>query len=185
MDRTEVAGEVDGHMQGSSAKVLGCGLARCELGRSVEGIRNAGAVAAARGGSSDDGEVFGAGASSGGGCRDGGGGGMEACGGGDTEAFGGSGGGGGGGDDGDGGGGGGGGGDDGWTPSLGFCEQPLEMEETPFFSQMTARFCGGGPFPSYRAQNAPRGERAHLRLTTQNPNTLMEINVQKKEELHE
>ena len=33
------------------------------------------------------------------------------------------------------------------------------------FSQMTARVCGGA-FPSYRAQNGPRGERAHLRHTT-------------------
>ena len=30
-------------------------------------------------------------------------------------------------------GGGGGGGDGGWTPSPAFCEQPLEMEKTPFF----------------------------------------------------
>ena len=29
---------------------------------------------------------------------------------------------------------GGGGGDGGWTPSPAFCEQPLEREETPFFS---------------------------------------------------
>ena len=34
-----------------------------------------------------------------------------------------------------------------WTPSPTFCEQPLEMEETPFFSQMTARVCGGVPSP--------------------------------------
>ena len=80
-----------------------------------------------------------AGARSGGGCR---GGGTEACGGG------------------------GGGGDGGWTPSPAFREQPLEMEETPF-SQMMARVCGGGgPFPSYRAHNGPRVERAHLRPTT-------------------
>ena len=47
-----------------------------------------------------------------------------------------------------GGGGGGCGGDGGgWTPSPAFCEQPLEMEETPFFSQMTARVCGGVPSP--------------------------------------
>ena len=39
---------------------------------------------------------------------------------------------------------GGGGSDDGWTPSRAFHEQPLEREETPFFfSQMTARVCGG------------------------------------------
>ena len=149
VDRTEVAGEVDGHVQGSLAEVLGCGLARCKLGSSVEGMENAGAMAAAQGGSGvaraatalrgrqrrceggsgDRGEVFGAVASSGGGRRSGSGGGTKACGGGDTEAF--------------GRGGGGDGGNGGWTPSLGFCEQPLEMEETPFFSQMTARFCGG------------------------------------------
>ena len=40
--------------------------------------------------------------------------------------------------------GGGSGGDGGWTPSPTFREQPLEMEETPFFSQMTTRVCGGG-----------------------------------------
>ena len=40
------------------------------------------------------------------------------------------------------------GGGGGWTPSPAFCEQPLEMEETPFFfSQMTARVCGGVPSP--------------------------------------
>ena len=38
-----------------------------------------------------------------------------------------------------------GGGDGGWTPSLGFLEQPLERESTPFFLQMTARVCGGVP----------------------------------------
>ena len=37
----------------------------------------------------------------------------------------------------------------GWTPSPAFCEQPLEMEETPFFSQMTARVCGGGGVRSH------------------------------------
>ena len=31
----------------------------------------------------------------------------------------------------------------GWTPSPAFREQPFEMEETPFFSQMTARVFGG------------------------------------------
>ena len=36
-----------------------------------------------------------------------------------------------------------GGDDDGWTPYPTFREQPLEMEETPFFSQMTAKVCGG------------------------------------------
>ena len=85
-----------------------------------------------------------AGARSGGGRRDGGGGGTEACGRGD------------------------GGGDGGWTPSPAFLEQPLEREITPFFLQMTARVCGG-PIPSYRAHNGLRGERAHLRPTTQNP----------------
>ena len=88
-------------------------------------------------------------ARSGGSCR---GGGTVACGGGG----------------GSGGVGGGGCGDDGgWTPSPAFREQPLKMEETPFFSQMTARVCGGGPFPSYIAPpNGPREERAHLRPTT-------------------
>ena len=50
---------------------------------------------------------------------------------------------------------------------------------------MTARVCGGGPFPSYRAQNGPRGERAHLRPTTQKLNILIEIKVHKEEGLHE
>ena len=58
------------------------------------------------------------------------------------------------------------GGGDGWTPSPAFLEQPLEREITPFFLQITARVCGGGPFPSYRAHNGPRRERAHLRPTT-------------------
>ena len=44
-------------------------------------------------------------------------------------------------------GGGGGSGDGGWTPSPTIREQLLEMEETPFFSQMTARVCGGVPSP--------------------------------------
>ena len=35
-------------------------------------------------------------------------------------------------------------GDDDWTPSPTFHEQPLKREETSFFSQMTARVCGGG-----------------------------------------
>ena len=61
-------------------------------------------------------------------------------------------------------------GGDGWTPFSAFLEQPLEREITHFFLQMTARFVGGGPFLSYRAHNGPRGERAHLRPTTQNPN---------------
>ena len=87
----------------------------------------------------DNGEVSMAGARSGGGRRGGGGGGTEACGG---------------------------GGDGIWTPSPAFLEQPLERESTPFFRQMTARVCGGGPFPSYRAHDGPRGERAHLRPIT-------------------
>ena len=90
----------------------------------------------------DDGEVSVAGARSGGG-RCGGAGGTDACGGG--------------------------GGDGGWTPSPAFLEQPLERESTPFFHQMMARVWGGGPFPSYRTHNWLRGERAHLRPTTQNP----------------
>ena len=74
-----------------------------------------------------------------------------------------------------------GGGDRGWTPSPTFREQPLEMDETPLFSQMTASVCGGGgPFPSYRAQNGPRGERAYLRLTTKNLNILIEIRFTKQ-----
>ena len=60
------------------------------------------------------------------------------------------------------------GGDGSWTPSPIFREQPLKREETPFFSQMTARVCRGGPFPSYRAQDGSRGEMAHLRPTTLN-----------------
>ena len=35
----------------------------------------------------------------------------------------------------------------GWTPPPAFREQPLEMEETPFLSQMTTRVCGGVPSP--------------------------------------
>ena len=35
------------------------------------------------------------------------------------------------------------GGDSSWTPSSTLCEQPLEREETRFFSQMRARVCGG------------------------------------------
>ena len=46
----------------------------------------------------------------------------------------------GGGGDGDGG-----GVDGGWIPSSTFHELPLESDETPFFSQMTARVCGGVP----------------------------------------
>ena len=62
------------------------------------------------------------------------------------------------------------------SPSSIFLEQPLEREFTPFFLQMTARVCGGGggPLPSYRAQNGPRGERAHLRPTNQSLNILVE-----------
>ena len=36
------------------------------------------------------------------------------------------------------------GGNGGWNPSPAFREQPLEREETPFFSQMTAKVFGGG-----------------------------------------
>ena len=72
----------------------------------------------------------------------------------------------------------GGGGGGAWSPSLIFLEQPLERENTPFFLQMMARVCGGGggggPFPSYRAHNGPRGERAHLRPTTQHLKILIE-----------
>ena len=68
---------------------------------------------------SDNGKVPVTGARSGGGLRSGSGGGTEACGG----------------DDGD------------WTPSPAFCEQPLEMEETPLFSQMMAMVCGVVPSP--------------------------------------
>ena len=57
----------------------------------------------------------------------------------------------------------GGGGDDGWIPTSTFLEKSLEREFTPFFLLMTAIVCGGGPFPSYRAQDGQRGERAHLR----------------------
>ena len=74
----------------------------------------------------------------------------------------------------------GGGGGGGRSPSSIFLEQPLEREFTPFLLQMMARVCGGegegeGPFPSYRAQNGPRGERAHLRSMTQSLNMLIEI----------
>ena len=61
-----------------------------------------------------------------------------------------------------------------WTPSRAFLEQPLEREITPFFIQITARVYGGGPFPSYRAHNRPRGERAYLRPTTQHLKILIE-----------
>ena len=40
-----------------------------------------------------------------------------------------------------------GGGGGGLTPSPAFLEEPLERESTPFFLQMTARVCGGGPIP--------------------------------------
>ena len=38
-----------------------------------------------------------------------------------------------------------------------------------FLSSFDGQGLWGGPFPSYRAHNGPRGERAHLRPTTQNP----------------
>ena len=37
--------------------------------------------------------------------------------------------------------------DGGWTTSFTLLEQPLEREETPFFSQIMARVCGGAPSP--------------------------------------
>ena len=42
---------------------------------------------------------------------------------------------------------------------------------------------GGRAFPSYRAQDRPRGERAHLRLTTRKPNISIIIKVHKKGEI--
>ena len=39
---------------------------------------------------------------------------------------------------------------------------------------------GGVPFSFYRAQNEMRGERAHLRPTTQNLNILIQIRFTKK-----
>ena len=39
---------------------------------------------------------------------------------------------------------------------------------------MMARVCGG-PFPSCRAQDGPRRERAHLRTTTGKPNMIIII----------
>ena len=53
----------------------------------------------------------------------------------------------------------GGGGDDGWTLSPAVREQPLEMEETPFFSQMTARVCGGVPSPLIEPKMGREGKR--------------------------
>ena len=46
------------------------------------------------------------------------------------------------------------------------------------------RMTVGEPFPSYRAHNGPRGERAHLRPTTQKPNMLIENKFHKEEGLH-
>ena len=72
--------------------------------------------------------------------------------------------------------GGGSGGDSGWTPSSTLREQPLERGGTHLFSQIMARVCGGrGPFSSYRAQDGPRGERAHLRPTTLKPKMIIKI----------
>ena len=33
----------------------------------------------------------------------------------------------------------------------------------------------GGPFPSYRTEDGPRGKRAHLRPTTRKPNMIIKI----------
>ena len=53
----------------------------------------------------------------------------------------------------------------GWIPFFCSLKQSLWREFTPFFLKITARVCGGGLFPSYSAQDGPRGERAHLRPT--------------------
>ena len=45
-----------------------------------------------------------------------------------------------------------------WTPLPAFREQPLEMEETPFFSQMTARVCGGVPSPLIETKMGREGK---------------------------
>ena len=50
----------------------------------------------------------------------------------------------------------------------------LRWRRLPYFSQMTARVCGGGHFPFYRAHNGTRGERAHLRPTIQHLKILIE-----------
>ena len=65
-------------------------------------------------------------------------------------------------------------GGNGWTSSSIFLEQSLEREFIPFFLQMKVRVCGGGGlFPSYRAQDGSRGERAHLRPKTLKPNIII------------
>ena len=51
-----------------------------------------------------------------------------------------------------------GGGDGDWTPSPTFCEQPLEREETPFFSQMMARVCRGVPSPPIEPKMGLKGK---------------------------
>ena len=53
----------------------------------------------------------------------------------------------------------GGGGDGGWTPLPAFREQPLEMEETPLFSQMTAKVYGGVPSPLIEPKMGRAGKR--------------------------
>ena len=72
----------------------------------------------------------------------------------------------------------------GWSPSSIFLEGSLEREFTPFFLQMTARVLWGGPFPSDRAQDGPRGERTHLRPMTRQPNIIIIIikDPQKRED---
>ena len=62
---------------------------------------------------------------------------------------------------------GGGGGSEGWSPSSIFLEHLLKRENIPSFLKGWLGFLGGGgPFPSYRAQDGPRGQRAVLRPTT-------------------
>ena len=68
------------------------------------------------------------------------------------------------------------------SPSSIFLEKPLEREFTPFFLQMTARVWGGGgggggggSLPLLSSPNGTRGERAHLRPTTQKPKNIIII----------
>ena len=102
---------------GDAWSKIGRRSCRCGVAVATRGHRQRQRLKGGGGGSI--GEVLVAEARSGGGCHGGSGGTTEACGGGDR----------------------------GWTPSSAFREQPLEMEETPFFSQMTARVCGGVPSP--------------------------------------